>query len=87
MHLASTRDRDQQDGYVLLVFALLLVPMMIIAALAIDYGSWALQANRQQSAADAAALAGAPVLPDFDWATDLAREIAAQNGYDHNDLP
>ncbi len=60
-----------------------MVPLMIFVALAIDVGAWVAQANRMQVVADAAALAGAPVLPDQTSATRVAREVAALNGYEH----
>lgn len=63
--------------------ALLLLPLMIFAALAVDVGGWSVQATRTQAASDAAALAAAPLLPDETAATDLARQIAAANGYEH----
>lgn len=63
--------------------ALLLLPLMIFAALAVDVGGWSLQATRTQAASDAAALAAAPLLPDELAATALARQIAASNGFQH----
>lgn len=62
--------------------ALLLVPMMIFAALAVDVGGWTVQANEAQAAADAAALAAAPLMPDQAEATTVARHIASLNGFE-----
>ncbi|MBV9953090.1 MAG: Tad domain-containing protein [Acidimicrobiia bacterium] len=62
--------------------AILLVPLMLMAALAIDVGSWYVEAQQIQRAADAAALAGVTYMPDhFSDAQDKARDIAAKNGY------
>lgn len=55
---------------------------MIFAALAVDVGGWSAQASRTQAAADAAALAAAPLLPDTVAAAALARDIAAANGFE-----
>jgi Putative Flp pilus-assembly TadE/G-like len=72
----------REGGYTLAMTAILLVPMMMLAALAVDVGSWYVKAQEIQRAADAAALAGVPFMPDFyDDAVDTARETAAKNGY------
>ncbi len=71
-----------QGGYILPTTALLLVPLTIFAAFAIDFGAWTVQASRLQNAADASALAGAPYLPDAAAATDAALATAAANGYE-----
>lgn len=68
-------------GYVLPTTALLLVPLFIFAAFAVDIGAWTAQAARSQSAADAAALAAAPYMPDADRAVQAALEVAELNGY------
>lgn len=74
--------QDQRAaGYVLPATALLIVPLLVFAALAVDVGGWTVEANRAQAAADAAALAGAPLLPDNTKATQAAEYVAAQNGY------
>ncbi len=73
----SQRDR----GFVLPTTALLLIPLMIFAALAIDFGAWSVQATRMQNGADAAALAGAPYLPNTEAALRVATETAAANGH------
>ncbi len=77
------RPHAAEEGYVLPTTALLMVPLMIFVALAIDVGGWIVQANRMQAASDAAALAGAPLLPDQTSATRVAREIAGLNGFEH----
>ena len=48
----------QDEGYFSVMFALLLVPLMLFAALAVDVGFWYTRAMEIQRAADSAALAG-----------------------------
>jgi hypothetical protein len=72
----------REGGYTMAMTAILLVPMMLMAALAVDVGSWYVEAQQIQRAADAAALAGVTFMPDhFSDAQDKAREVAAKNGY------
>ncbi len=73
-----------QGGYILPTTAVLLIPLMIFAALAVDFGGWTVQANRQQNAADAAALAGAPYLPDTAAAAAAAEQTARANGFEND---
>ncbi|MEL7158903.1 MAG: pilus assembly protein TadG-related protein, partial [Actinomycetota bacterium] len=61
--------------------ALLLIPLMIFAALAVDVGAWYVRADQTQKAADAAALAGTVWLPDQAKALEVAVDIAARNGF------
>lgn len=61
--------------------ALLLIPMMVFAALAVDIGSWYIRAQQAQAAADAAALAGVVWMPDLTTARSAAIETAARNGF------
>jgi Flp pilus assembly protein TadG len=68
-----------ERGQVLLVVILALVSLLGVAAFAIDVG-YAYYAKRQlQSAADAAALAGAQDLPDVATATATAQSYAGAN--------
>lgn len=76
----QSRPNDER-GYVLATTALLLIPMLVFAALATDVGGWTVQANKTQNAADAAALAAAAFLPEFDDAKTAALEVAAKNGF------
>lgn len=71
----------REHGYVLVMFALLLVPLLLMAGLSVDVGSWYSKASNMQKAADAAALAGVVWLPDVASATQFAKEAAAKNGY------
>ncbi len=73
--------RPPQRGYILPTTAILLIPLMLFAALAVDFGAWTVQAGQLQNAADAAALAGAPYLPRLDDAREAAEEAAAANGF------
>lgn len=72
--------RHGERGYVLFLTAVLLVPLIGIAAIGVDFGVWYLQASRNQSAADAAALAGAVWLPDEVKATEAANAALLRNG-------
>ncbi len=72
-----------ERGYVMAMTALLLVPMMLITALAVDVGSWYSRGLALQRAADAGALAGVVYLPNgLDEATDVALETIRKNGID-----
>jgi Flp pilus assembly protein TadG len=71
------------SGQLLPLFALLLIALMGISALAVDVGYWRYQQRLLQSAADSAAVAGAdelnyPALDD--WST-AAKNEAAANGF------
>ncbi|MGE3835355.1 MAG: pilus assembly protein TadG-related protein [Acidimicrobiia bacterium] len=61
----------------------LLMPILIgFAGFSADIGHWYLTGNREQKAADAAALAGAIYLPnDPAKAFSVARDVARENGY------
>lgn len=71
----------QDSGYVLVLTALLILPLIAITAFAVDMGAWYAQASRAQRAADAGALAGVV------WATDatkwqtVATDTMTRNGY------
>ncbi len=79
--LLSERRRDE-GGYILTLTALLMVPLLIVAGLAVDFGGWYTEASHMQRAADAAALAGVVWLPDMTTATSTALASAKQNGFD-----
>jgi Flp pilus assembly protein TadG len=78
-HGARRRARD--DGYVLALVALIVVPMLAITGFAVDLGAWYARASKVQQAADAAALAGVQDLPNLPTATATAKAVAAQNGF------
>ena len=71
----------RQGGFVLLKFALLLVPLLLMVGFSVDVGYWYNRTAAIQKAADAAALAGVVWLPDLDKAEDYALEAAARNGF------
>ncbi len=78
-----TRGRDER-GYVMALFALLMIPLLVMTAFAVDLGAWYAQANRIQRAADASALAGVVWAADYQnpnkWDT-IARDTATKNSY------
>jgi len=62
------------------LFAILLVPMLLASALAVDVGTWYARITVLQRAADAAALAGTIWMPDLAKATSVANESLLKNG-------
>lgn len=82
MSHATARRRSDEGGYVMATTALMLIPMLIFAAFAVDVGSWYVEAQRIQRASDAAALAGVVWMPDENRAREAALEITAINGYE-----
>jgi len=79
--LERVRDRRDEGGYVMAMTALLLIPLLIFAAFAVDVGAWYVEAQQIQQAADAASLAGVVWMPDETKAREVAIEVAAINGY------
>jgi Flp pilus assembly protein TadG len=73
--------RARDDGYVLVLTALLLLPLLAFTGFAVDLGSWYGRAAQVQRASDAAALAGVQDLPNLPKAILTAKSIAAQNGF------
>jgi hypothetical protein len=72
---------DVEKGYVIALTALLLLPILAFTSFAVDLGAWYARASEIQRASDAAALAGAPLLPNMGLATDAARTTLAKNGF------
>ena len=54
--------RGDPRGQVLVLFALMLVVLLLVSALAVDYGGWLVTKRNYQNVSDAAALAGAQQL-------------------------
>lgn len=80
--LLATTDRARRPGgYVLVEFAFLLVPLLLMVGLSVDVGYWYSRASNLQKAADSAALAGVVWLPDTSKARTAALEAAARNGF------
>lgn len=77
----SSRLRGEQ-GYVLMMTAMLLVPMMAFTAVSIDLGAWYARMTKMQTASDAAALAGVvwSLDPTDKWLT-VAESTAGANGF------
>lgn len=73
------RFAQDRSGTVLVYVGLSLPVMLALTALAVDFSHVYLERNRLQIAADAAALAGAAVLPDADDVVTEAREFALAN--------
>jgi Flp pilus assembly protein TadG len=75
------RGTRADQGYVLILTALLMLPLLAITGLAVDLGAWYARAAAIQRAADAAALAGVVYLPDYGRASTVAADIASDNGF------
>ncbi|MGZ4301264.1 MAG: pilus assembly protein TadG-related protein [Gaiellaceae bacterium] len=75
--------RKNEDGQAVVLMAISLTVLMGMAALVLDVGLWMRSDRRLQQTADAAALAGAQMLPaDPAGAKSLALSYANQNGGD-----
>ena len=76
--------RAGEAGYVAILVAILVPTVFLgLAATAVDTARWYLEMERVQAAADAAALAGVPFLPqDLTNARTRALEVARRNGFD-----
>jgi Flp pilus assembly protein TadG len=70
---------SNQKGGVIVLFALALVVLCGFTGLAVDTGAFYLQHTRLQNAVDAAALAGATVLPSTTDAENAARDYLEKN--------
>jgi Flp pilus assembly protein TadG len=80
--LANLPGRGRSRGQVLVIFAGAMILMMMMAAVVVDVSWYWVNSLRVQRAADAAALAGAVMLPDrVGDAYQLADEEATRNGY------
>lgn len=77
------RRRRDERGVVIPLTAILLVPLLIVSAFAIDLGAWYADASRMQRAADAAALAGVVWMPDQPAAVIAAEAALERNGFVH----
>ena len=79
---SSPTSGSDERGYILATSALLLIPLMVFAAFAVDVGAWYAEADSAQRAADAAALAAAAEMPNEANARNAAEEVARLNGFD-----
>jgi len=74
--------KDLKDrGYILILTALMIVPLIALTALAVDLGAWYAQGAKIQRAADSGALAGVVWASDpTKWDT-VARDTMTRNGF------
>jgi hypothetical protein len=79
--LCDQRERDGESGYVLAMSALLMIPLLIFTAFAVDVGAWYLKAADIQTASDASSLAAVVHMPSRSDARAAALDSAARNGY------
>jgi Flp pilus assembly protein TadG len=81
--LRRVREHPAADGGAIAIIVAILAPVLLVfAALAVDVARWYVEAEKVQKAADAAALAGVPFLPqDVTSGRIRAQQIAAINGY------
>lgn len=77
--LRRRRSATGERGAVIVMVALMMTVILGIAAFAIDVGQWYWLHRRLQSAADAAALAGAYALPNAATAASTAQTYVAKN--------
>jgi Flp pilus assembly protein TadG len=75
----ADRRRAGDGGFAALLTALMIVPILIASAFAVDVGAWYAQAARTQRAADAASLAGVVWLPDAAAAISASNIAIARN--------
>lgn len=71
--------QNNERGQSMVLTVVFMVVLLGFAALVIDVGSWYRAHRSAQSTADAAALAGAQVLPDTNSATALANQYVTKN--------
>ncbi len=81
----ATPDRRADDGFILPMLGLLIIPIVAFAALAIDVSSWYSRATELQRTADAAALGGVVWMPQLAEANTAAETVLARNGVDGSD--
>lgn len=74
------RATHAEGGYLIVMTALALLPIMIFVSFSVDVGAWYARASKLQRTADAAALAAAVWMPDLTKATSVATATAAKNG-------
>lgn len=72
-----------EHGAIVVLVAVMIVPLVAVAALAVDGAVWRWRSAAVQRAADAAALSGAGASGDRAAVLAVARGVAADNGYAH----
>jgi hypothetical protein len=77
----TARRGSRESGQAIVILVLFLMSLLGVAAFAIDYGLWSVNRSQVQSAADAAALAGASGIPGgWGTATGYAGSEYTKNG-------
>ncbi|MCH8051764.1 MAG: pilus assembly protein [Chloroflexi bacterium] len=85
--ITHSQNRSSESGQTIVLFALALTVLIGFLALTFDIGMMALDRRSAQNAADAAALAGAQMLPnDPDAAIADATAYAALNGFSADEI-
>jgi hypothetical protein len=69
-----------EGGYLLVLTALAILPIVVFVSFSVDVGAWYARASKLQRTSDAAALAGVVWMPDLTKATSVALATAAKNG-------
>ena len=69
-----------EGGYLIVLTALALLPIIVFVSFSVDVGAWYARASKLQRTADAAALAGVVYMPDLTTATTIALATATKNG-------
>jgi hypothetical protein len=85
--------KPAEGGFILVWMSLIITVLLGIAGFAVDFGNWYLNIQHTQRAADAAALAGDPLMPDWyntpnpngQTARQLARDELLRNGVSQAD--
>jgi Flp pilus assembly protein TadG len=85
--MRGARATRNETGYVAVMVSIMVPTLFLgLAAVGVDTARWYVEAEKVQLAADAAALAGVPFLPqDMTSATTRAKAVATRNGYDDTD--
>ncbi len=74
-------DARADSGFVLVMLGLMIIPIMIFAALAVDVSSYYSRTAQLQKASDAASLAAVIWMPNVSRANQVATETMAKNGF------
>jgi len=77
VRIRSTR---AEQGYVLPLAAVALIPLVLVASMAVDVAVWQARGAALQRVADSGALAAAAALPDQSLATERAFALVGRNG-------
>jgi hypothetical protein len=72
---------NDDGGYILAMMGMLMIPLVVMAAFAVDLGAWYASASKLQRTADAASLAGVVYLPNQGSAEAAAQAVLTANGY------